>query len=90
MKYSLIELQPRSNASWAQRSISSSLTPLLIVSRSRWLPASGAKVNPPRFPVGAIASTSSTVKASTRVLGSDRSVWGRRRRNSVATSRTWV
>ena len=44
MKYSFTRLQPPSKAMAAPFRMTSSVSPLLITSRSRWLPASGAKV----------------------------------------------
>ena len=46
MKYSFTVLQPLSKASVTARIRSSSVTPLLITSRMRWVPASGARVRP--------------------------------------------
>ena len=46
IKYSLMTCHPRSKASLTVAIISASLIFLLITSRSRWLPASGAIVNP--------------------------------------------
>ena len=46
IKYSLTFLQPRSYAVWTPWSNSSLVSPLLTMSRSRWVPASGANVKP--------------------------------------------
>ncbi len=48
MKYSLIWSHPDSNASVAAAIRSSSVTPLLMMSRMRCVPASGANVSPVR------------------------------------------
>jgi len=48
MKYSLTCRQPCCTSFCACRSSSSSVTPLLMASRRRWLPASGARVAPVR------------------------------------------
>ncbi len=54
---------------------SSSVTILLITLRMRSLPPSGAKVSPERRPLRLSSLARSTLKASTRVLGSDSAVW---------------
>ena len=46
MKYSFMRLNPRENTFSAERVMSSSVTFLLITSRMRCVPASGAKVSP--------------------------------------------
>ena len=48
MKYSLTCLHPYSRSFWTCSMISSSVMPLLMTSRRRWLPASGASVMPVR------------------------------------------
>ena len=70
MKYILMPVQPFLNAFSQAPSRSSSVTSLLITSRMRWLPASGASVRLCRFPC-ATASATRTEKVSTRVLGSE-------------------
>ncbi len=45
MKYSFTADQPWSKASVTERIRSASVTPLLITSLSRWVPASGARVS---------------------------------------------
>ena len=69
MKYSFTALQPRSNAELG--ATSDLVVAHALVDRVAEPLASGfgAKVKPPGFPPGAIASTRSTVNASTRVLG---------------------
>ena len=59
MKYSFIRRQPLRNAFSAAVSMSFSVTFLLMTSRRRWLPASGANVRPPRLdpPTSAAIST---------------------------------
>ncbi len=58
----------------AVRSMSASLTILLITRRIRSVPASGANVSPVRRPLRLSSSASVTLNASTRVEGSDRLV----------------
>ncbi len=58
MKYSLTRRQPASKAARVARSRSSSVTFLLMMSRMRWLPASGAKVRPPFFSPATAAAMS--------------------------------
>ena len=50
-------------------------TILLMTLRSRSLPPSGANVRPDRRPLRDSSCARSMLKASTRVLGSDREVW---------------
>ena len=70
MKYSLSLLQPLLNARLATSKRSSSVTPLLITSRSRWVPASGAKVKLVRLTF-CTDSAKPMEKLSTRSEGSD-------------------
>ena len=71
IKYSLILVQPSVKATFTVWSSSSSDTFLLITSRIRWLPASGAKVRP-LFLTEWMRSISSGEKLSTRRLGRER------------------
>jgi hypothetical protein len=66
--------QPSEKAISAVRSRSSSETILLMTARMRSLPASGAKVSPVRRPLRDSSLDSVTLKASTRVDGSDSEV----------------
>ena len=59
MKYSFIRWKPRPNTRWADSVMSSSVTFLVITSRMRCVPASGAKVRPCAFMVAMSASRSS-------------------------------
>ena len=68
MKYSLQRRQPAAKAASMAENKSSSVTFLLMTSRSRWVPASGAKVRPPFF-WPATSSAISTPKASRRWEG---------------------
>ena len=70
MKYSLTPHQPAVNASVTARSRSSSVTFLLMTSRMRCVPASGAKVSPP-FRTVCIFSRSSFKIESMRSDGKD-------------------
>ncbi len=70
IKYSLILLQPLPKAMRATLSRLASSTPLLITSRRRWVPASGAKVKPVFFPF-CISLARFMEKLSTRSDGSE-------------------
>ena len=70
MKYSLTFFQPLAKAALTACSRSSSVTPLLITSRIRWLPASGANVRP-LFRTACTFLATSTLNASMRKLGKD-------------------
>ena len=59
MKYSFMRWKPRPNTRSAELVMSSSVTFLVITSRMRWVPASGAKVSPWAFMVAMSASRSS-------------------------------
>ena len=74
MKYSFTWRQPLPYAVATVRIRSSSVTILLITLRMRSLPPSGANVRPLRRPLRVSSFASSMLKASTRVLGSDRPV----------------
>ena len=62
--------QPASKASCAERSRSSSCTPLLMTSRRRWVPASGANVSP-ALRTDCMRSRSSFMNASMRRDGNE-------------------
>ena len=68
MKYSLTPFHPDSKASEQALKRSSSVTFLLITSRMRWVPASGAKVRP-ALRTDCIFSNSSLSRESMRKLG---------------------
>ncbi len=70
MKYSLRRDQPEAKAASAAPKISSSVSCLRITSRSRCVPASGAKVRPV-LRTSWILFASDTEKASARSEGSD-------------------
>ena len=70
MKYSFTVLQPHSKASVTERIKSSSVTPLLITSRRRWVPASGARVRPDFFTCW-VSSRDCFTMLSMRMLGRD-------------------
>ena len=70
IKYSFMRSQPWENDALTAFMRSSSVTPLLMTSRMRCVPASGAKVRPPFFsPATSLAI--STPKESRRSEGSD-------------------
>ena len=71
MKYSLICLQPLSHAVLTPRRSSWLVRPLLMTSRIRCVPASGANVRPLRFPELLMMLAMSSSKRSTRWLGSE-------------------
>ena len=92
IKYSFTEVQPPAKALVQVRSTSSSVTFLLITSRIRWVPASGAKVSPLRRTLDSL-STSSSLKLSTRRLGRDKLILSRTvqsiREVSISLTQLW-
>ena len=69
MKYNLICLHPLSQAVFTPRRSSSFVRPLLMTSRMRCVPASGANVRPLRLPELLMMLAMSSSKRSTRWLG---------------------
>ena len=88
MKYSFTPVQPDSKASEQALSRSSSVTFLLITSRMRWVPASGAKVRP-ALRTDCIFSNSSFRRESMRKLGKATDTRFFSIRSMISGSRSW-
>ena len=73
IKYNFMADQPAKKAASVAANRSSSVTPLLITSRKRCVPASGAKVKPVLRPF-CTSSAKSTEKESTRSEGKDTAI----------------
>ena len=86
MKYSLSPVNPPSNVARTASSNCASSTPLLMVSRSSWVPASGASVTEPRWSAAKPARLSAA--ESMRSDGSETRRPGRSSRMRVSASAT--